>query len=386
MKRAEAGGIVETLRRVVLGFRGAAAAWVLALGVLALASGNGDWRIIVAVMTGAPLWAVLTIVLAQRRPAVVRGYPFLAVDVVVAAAIVIASYAARSTPTISGGYPFSSALLVAFSRGAGPGLASAAALSLVVIRLHGLSLAVTDAFVYLVGVGVAAWGIDVIRRADAEQRRLSAQLADERAERARADERAEAANALHDSVLQTLALVQRRRNDPEAVAALAHRGERELRRWVTGDRQLTGTLSAAVEEAAIDVEENHGLAVEVVCVGDRPLDEATSALVVAAREALINVAKHAGSPTATLYAEAAEDEVLVTVRDRGSGFDPSAVPAGRHGVSDSIVDRVRRAGGRATIRSAPGAGTEVELVLPLNQPAPQQGGEHASTDHRLRRR
>lgn len=374
MDEAEAGGIVETLRRVVLGFRGAAGVWVLALGVLALASGTGRWRVLVGVMIAAATWTAMTIVLAQRRPSAVRGYPFLVADVAVAGAIVTASAAAESSPLIAGGYPFSAALLVTYSRGAVPGLASAAALSLVVIRMNGLSAAVTDAFVYLVGVGVAAWGIDAIRQTDAEQRRLAAQLANERAERARADERAEAANALHDSVMQTLALVQRRRNDPEAVAALAHRGERELRRWVTGGPPVAGSLAAAVEQAAMEVEETHGLAVEVVSVGDRPMDAATAALVAAAREALLNVAKHAGTPTATLYAEAADDEVLLTVRDRGQGFDPEAVPEGRHGVSESIVERVRRVGGRATIRSQPGTGTEVELVLPLHVPTTQQRG------------
>ena len=377
MAEAQPVGIREALRRVVVGFRGAAALWVVALTVVALVapSGAGDWRVLVPAAGAACCWAGLTVALAQRRSAAIAAIPFVVADAVVAAALVVVSITAGADPQIYGAYPFSAVLLAAYVRGYPGGLAVAAALTATTVALSSVAGAVTSTFVYLAGAGVAAWSMQVLRRADDRQQRLAAQLADERTQRARADERAEAASALHDSVLQTLALVQRRRADPHEVAALARRGERELRRWMVGTPSDATTFAGAVEEAASEIEQVHAIAVSVVTVGDRPLDDATRALVAAAREALTNVAKHAGTSTASVYAEAAEDEILLTVRDRGRGFDPATVGTDRHGLAASITQRVQRAGGRVTISSRPGGGTEVELVLPLpRQAAPSQGG------------
>ena len=193
-------------------------------------------------------------------------------------------------------------------------------------------------------------------------------LSAERAERIRSQERAEMAAHLHDSVLQTLALVQRRADDPRTVAALARRQERELRAWLnggdpTGGAQAPRTLAAALEHAAAEVEDAHGVAVEVVTVGDRPLDERGEAVVAAAREALTNAAKFAGDAPISVFAEMGPERVEVFVRDRGPGFEPAAVPADRRGVRESIVGRMERHGGRAAVHAAPGAGTEVELVM-----------------------
>ncbi len=196
--------------------------------------------------------------------------------------------------------------------------------------------------------------------------RLLKSLTAERAERIRSQERAEVAAHLHDSVLQTLALVQKRADDPREVAALARRQERELRAWLNaapGDDAGGGRLVRALQDAADAVEQAHGVNVDVVAVGDRPLDRDTEALVAAAREAMLNAAKFgAGSPIA-VYAEVSEDRVQVFVRDRGPGFDPDAVPDDRRGVRESIVGRMNRHGGRARIAAADGNGTEVELVL-----------------------
>ena len=175
-----------------------------------------------------------------------------------------------------------------------------------------------------------------------------------RAERARA----EFAAHLHDSVLQTLALLQKRADDPAAVATLARRQERELRAWLDGGRR-EGRLAAALEEAAAEVETLHRVPVEVVAVGDAPLDERARALVAAAREAMVNAAKFAG-PVA-LYAEVDPERIEVFVRDRGPGFDPAAVPDDRRGVSESIVGRMERHGGHAVLHTA--GGTEWELTL-----------------------
>src|SRR4051812_35775005 len=145
--------------------------------------------------------------------------------------------------------------------------------------------------------------------------RLVRGLAAERAERIRSQERAEVAAHLHDSVLQTLALVQRRADDPRAVAALARRQERELRQWLNNDgvRSLHLSLAGALELAAAEVEDDHRVAVEVVTVGDRELDERTEAVAAAAREALTNAAKFAGDAPISLFAEMTDDRVEVFV-------------------------------------------------------------------------
>ena len=195
--------------------------------------------------------------------------------------------------------------------------------------------------------------------------RLVQNLRRERSERIRSEERAELAAHLHDSVLQTLALVQRRAGDPREVAALARRQERDLRAWLSGRPQPEPgeSLAGALRAAAADVEEGHGVPVEVVTVGDCAVDARGDAVVAAAREALVNAAKFAGDAPIAVYAQVDQERVQVFVRDRGPGFDPSAVPADRHGVRESIIGRMERQGGRAVVHARPGAGTEVELVL-----------------------
>jgi signal transduction histidine kinase len=200
--------------------------------------------------------------------------------------------------------------------------------------------------------------------------RLGRNLAAERSERIRSQERAEVAAHLHDSVLQTLALMQKRADDPREVAALARRQERELRAWLfDGDAARDDSLAAALERVAAEVEDDHGAPIDVVAVGDRALDERGVALVAATREALTNAAKFATaeSPIA-VYAEMDEDGAQVFVRDRGPGFDPDAIPADRRGVRESIIARMQRHGGKATIRSTPGTGTEVELTVGADRP------------------
>src|SRR5215213_8874919 len=198
--------------------------------------------------------------------------------------------------------------------------------------------------------------------------RLVRSLTAERAERIRSQERAEMAAHLHDSVLQTLALVQKRSDDPRAVASLARRQERELRAWLNGrggarDAAAERRLSPALELAAEEVEDAHGVPIEVVAVGDVALDESGQAIVAAAREAMQNAAKFGGGAPVDVYAEVTDERIEVFVRGRGPGFDPATVPEDRRGVRESIVGRMRRHGGQAEIRSAPGAGTEVELTL-----------------------
>lgn len=202
--------------------------------------------------------------------------------------------------------------------------------------------------------------------------RLSQALTAERAARIRSQERAEVAAHLHDSVLQTLALIQRRAEDPREVAQLARRQERELRAWLNEHQDAPAeSLAAALRAVAAEVEALHGVPVEVVAVGDVPVSERLAALVAAAREALANAARFSGADRVDLFAEVSGERAEVFVRDRGAGFDRAAVPADRRGVRDSIEGRMARHGGRATVTTAPGAGTEVVLVVPLG-PAPRE--------------
>ncbi|MCZ2859466.1 ATP-binding protein [Blastococcus sp. VKM Ac-2987] len=197
-------------------------------------------------------------------------------------------------------------------------------------------------------------------------RRLLASRADERSARVRSEERAAVAAHLHDSVLQTLALIQRHAEDAQAVSRLARSQERELRAWLYDPKVVRegGTWAGLVAQMVADVEADHAFLVEPVVVGDAPVDEDLADLGAATREALVNAAKHSGAAAADLYTEVAPERVSVYVRDRGKGFDPSEVSDDRRGLRDSVSGRLARLGGTAVVRSAHGEGTEVELVLP----------------------
>lgn len=196
--------------------------------------------------------------------------------------------------------------------------------------------------------------------------RLSSDLSEERAERIRSQERADVAAHLHDSVLQTLALIQKSAQDPATVARLARAQERDLRSWLfdaTGGDPTT--FAAALRTIAGEVDDAYGVPVEVVCVGDPSVSEQVRPIVLATREAVVNAARHSGAAKVDVYAEATPERVEVFVRDRGAGFDPEVVATDRHGLRDSIVERMNRHGGTAEIRSRPGEGTEIRLKLPL---------------------
>jgi signal transduction histidine kinase len=170
---------------------------------------------------------------------------------------------------------------------------------------------------------------------------------------------------LHDSVLQTLALIQRNAADPGQVTRLARAQERDLRQWLYDEPAAVTSLAAALRTAAAEVEDVHGVPVEVVTVGDAVADEGLQPLVLAAREAMVNAARHSGASKTDVYAEVGDRSVEVFVRDRGSGFDPSVVPDDRLGLRNSVVDRMTRHGGSADVKSVVGEGTEVRLHMPL---------------------
>jgi signal transduction histidine kinase len=195
--------------------------------------------------------------------------------------------------------------------------------------------------------------------------RLVAQLGVERSERIRSQERADIAAHLHDSVLQTLALIQRNAESPREVARLARGQERELRTLLYGDRTAGGQLADELRRVAGEVEDGYAVAVDVVVVGDVALTDELAALVAAARESLVNAAKHSQTTAISLYAEVEDDAVHVFVKDRGVGFDPDRIAADRQGVRGSIVARMQRHGGTVEIVSKPGGGTEVRLAMPV---------------------
>jgi signal transduction histidine kinase/phage shock protein PspC (stress-responsive transcriptional regulator) len=249
-------------------------------------------------------------------------------------------------------------------------------------RLNGADIAAAGSALGIVGgfsLVLAPWWL-----------RLGRELVAERRERARAEERAEMAAHLHDSVLQTLALIQRSADDPHQVRRLARSQERQLRSWlfdeVRSPSQLPGpgqvgmapqsalqgrpgAVSAALRAVQQEIEDAHGTRVEVVTVGDAALDEGLTALVAAAREAVVNAAKWSGADTVSVFAEIGPKSASIYVRDRGRGFDPALVPSDRRGISESLKGRMRRHGGSAKVRSSPGQGTEVALEIPRRREA-----------------
>ncbi|MFE2555336.1 PspC domain-containing protein [Streptomyces sp. NPDC059352] len=245
----------------------------------------------------------------------------------------------------------------------GVGLVGTGLAVFVVVRgsVAQLGTALTAAVAVLTGIALLAgpWLV-----------RMSQDLTEERTMRIRAQERAEVAAHVHDSVLHTLTLIQRNADDAGEVRRLARAQERELRNWLykpegTGrDEEEPVTLADAVKRAAAEVEDKHGVPLEVVVVGDCPLDEKLTAQMQAAREAMVNAAKYGGEGGAVqVYAEVEGRMVFVSVRDRGPGFDLDAVPEDRMGVRESIIGRMQRNGGSARLRSVPDGGTEVELEM-----------------------
>jgi signal transduction histidine kinase len=263
--------------------------------------------------------------------------------------------------------------------GRGVWLRVMAGTSLLVIGI-GTFLATTAAVAAVgrIGVAVLATAVGVALVFGPWIARLLRDLGEERRERIRSEERADMAAHLHDSVLQTLALIQRHAEVPSETRTLARRQERELRAWLYDERRRAdeggapSTLSAALDALADEVEADQGgVEVAVVVVGDCALDTGVEALVKAVREAVVNAAVHSGAPEVSVYAEVAAGRVEAFVRDRGAGFDPAAVNGDRQGIAQSIVARMARHGGRASVHSAPGEGTEVAFeVATTGEPAP----------------
>jgi signal transduction histidine kinase len=369
---ARGGGsspIDETLRRVVVGFRLVAIVWMGTLVGATLATDPGADHVLVGATYAIALaWTGITVAHALHPRWF--GHPvWIGLDGLVALWISVAPFVTGSRNHFFGGYPLSWLLLVACFGGPWPALGAAALLATgQVVGAFGEAGQTATGTAGDIGGFVAAaiafgWGIAALRRYDRERTQALEALEEERAARQRAHDRAEIAAHLHDSVLQTLAMLQQTPDDPRKVASLARRQERELRGYLD---QIASphcpSLRAILRRTAGEVEDLFMVRIDAVVVGDCTADEALEVMVQAAREAMMNAAKHSGADNVSLFAEVTPDGVTVSVRDRGRGFDP-ARPGGGRGLAESVVGRMERVGGMAVVSSIPGEGTEVELHL-----------------------
>jgi signal transduction histidine kinase/phage shock protein PspC (stress-responsive transcriptional regulator) len=302
--------------------------------------------------------ATLALLLAAREIGLWPGNEVMVPAAIVVVAVVVmwapdATAAGRDAGVL---HRFSTAPLVRWAVGAILAIAGVAALADRTGGLGDVGRSVSAIAIALAGIGVIA---------APALGRLLASLDMERTLRVREEERAALAAHLHDSVLQSLVLIQRS-DDPRRMVSLARRQERELRSWLYGARPVgePSSMTAAVESMAATIELDHAVRIEAVIVGDAPLDETAKAFLGALREAATNAARHSHADHVDVYVEADDTELAGYVRDTGVGFDPAAVPVDRHGIADSIIGRIDRAGGRVVVTSGPTVGTEVEIRLP----------------------
>ncbi len=380
MMEGAPGGLPAGLERALLwlvtGYRVFGAAWMVLLGSVVLASSEQPAKHPGWVITGlivVVIWTLVTVALALQVPRWVVSWAFVLVDVAIGVFSVSSSVLADST-LFAGGYPLAPIFSAIYAKGTAGGTVAAIALTAAALaRLPGRPSfdqpnSVSIVISYLFSAAAAAGAASVLRTSDRRRAAAEEALAVEQAARARADERAELAAHLHDSVLQTLALIQRDSEVTDGVRSLARRQERELRSWLYASaRGESAGFRDAVTAMAAEVDDMTDAHVECITVGDAPMDDRLEALVRAAREAVLNAAKHSGTATVSVYAERNADAAAIFVKDRGAGFDPEAVPPDRHGIAESILGRMERHGGTATISSAPGRGTEVRLVLPMEE-------------------
>ncbi len=306
----------------------------------------------------ASLWLLIT-ALDQIRPREIDPLWITVGDTALAAFALLAPELAGTDDLFYGGFPGIAVAAAAAGRRM-RGWVVAAALSAVTVArfeiadLGGVLARLSALVTYGMLAAIVGWAVHVLYRTDDARRRAEEA-------RARAEERAEMATHVHDSVLQTLALMQREANDRGRVISLARRQEAELREWLYGaTSHETEQLSRSVAEAASEVEESYGIKVEVVSVGEAPVTDNGRALVGAGREAMINAAKHSGADQIDVFLEVGSTLKLF-VRDRGVGFDRSLVGPDRAGIRDSIERRLTQLGG--TVAWANTGGTEVRMEI-----------------------
>jgi len=357
------------LLRIAAGARVVGAAWV---GILVLFSYlftreamQRPWLpIIVAIVAG--VWSMVSVGWSSTAPDRLISVPTLAADIVLGAvALVATAVTGAGVLTYSGGLPLI-VVAIASIRGRREAWMAATLMTLVtlIVRSGGIGEAVGSIVLYAAGAGIFTWIVRVLRSSDRHRREADERRRAAEAARVRAEERVEISRHLHDSVLQTLALIQRRAEVPGEVTVLARKQERELRDWLFGGDAIDGAFAKVLGDVAAEVEERYSIPIELVTSGDEALNDSAAALIAAAGEAMSNAAAHSGADTVSVFAEVTPDGFRIWVRDRGRGFDPENLPTDRLGVRESIVGRVSGRGGQATVRSERGWGTEWRLEIP----------------------
>lgn len=368
------GGIDATFARIAAGLRIVAAVWMAILGAVTVAR-DTDVRpsYVIGIIVVGFLWAAVTTVVAYPGAALSRRV--LLVDLAVGVLSLLAPGLAGTTVSFYGGLPLI-VVAIAALRGRAEGLVTASVLIVTVLGtivsdIFSFSEIIGETtliFAYL-GVGVlVAWIADVLRQAEEQLVAANDAVVEARAAAAREAERADIGRHLHDSVLQTLALIQRDADDPQKVTISARRQERELRDWLFGSTASSAPgFDEGLRRAAASVEERFEVSIDVVVVGDSQPSDSVSGLIAAAGEAMTNAARHAGVSEIDVYGESTGGLLSVYVRDRGTGFDPASVPADRRGVRNSILERVEGLGGEATVKSSSGTGTEWRMTVPAER-------------------
>ena len=355
-----------TLRRVAVIFRLLGWAWMTLLAVVTLIDDDkADPAVVAVSLALVTVWTGVTLAVRHSHN-ILSSSTFVVADGLVAVFALASGSIAESEHLFSGGYPMSWLGIAAYAWG----IRGAVAGSVVLAVEQGIveyladrpAVPIAGSVTFVVFAIVAGWGFTALRRADRARLDAFEELTEEQRARARFEERAEMANRLHDSVLQTLIAIRRESDDEGQVRYLARRQERELRGTIDEYRSpFARSLRAQLLQNCAEVEDLYRVEIDAVVRGDGPADGAATAVVIAAREALINAAKHSGQLAIDLYAVLGESHIEVFVRDRGRGFDPASAAAG--GIAHSLKGPVERVGGTVRLRSAPGKGTEVVIVM-----------------------
>ena len=360
----------ETLRRVVIFFRVLAWAWMLTLVIITLATDdNVDTAVTIGAMALATVWVGVTWWAASAR---VLGTPwFVAVDGIVALGLGVASTIADAADFFHGGMPMSWLIVAAYAYGFWGAVPASIVLGVEQVLVHiaddKSEVGAAGSLVFLVFAVVVGWGFDALRAGERRLRETEQQLVDEQRATARYEERERLANQLHDSVLQSLLVMRRDAEDPQQIRYLARREERGLRRAIADLRsEHENSFRAALLKVCDDVEDTYRIEVESVIRDDPKAGPRLEAAIQAAKEALVNAAKHSGARSIDLYSEARSDQVTINVRDRGHGFDDEARKTGG-GFDNSLISRVREHGGSVSVVTAPGQGTEVTITMGLDE-------------------
>lgn len=355
-----------TLRKITLLFRVLGWAWMAVLVALTPSNDPGANLVITWGSFGlATAWTGATWLAAIKTDKM--GEPWFVIsDVLITLFIGIAPTLAGAENLFHGGWLNSTLFVVAYASSINPTIAVGTLVGLEQVLVHwiderGVVPAAGSIGFVVIGI-LVGWAYDHLRLQERRRLALQEELDRAVATQVRHEERLEIANRLHDSVLQTLAALRRDADDPDQVRYLARRQERELRHTISEYRSLhRHSARAELQDICGDIEDVHRIEIDPVIRGDAECDDRTRGLLAAAREALLNAAKHAAVDSVDLYAELKAGQIQIFVRDRGRGFDPDAA-ASERGMDHSLRRRAEAAGATVEVTSAPGAGTEVAIT------------------------